>query len=416
MTRNLVQFITVSLLLASSVLPLSFSSASAAISSKELSEKNKVEELFPVPKAVKKQIRFWEKIFYRFPSSTVIVHEADDLDQIVDVIDYKHYGKTENKPPIARKEREEVTQKYLKRYNLALERFAKEKELAIRHGGIEKRVFKVYKKDPKALKKLYEGTIKLRVQTGLADDFRLAAGRAIHYFPYMEKMFEQYGVPKQLSRLAFVESMFNIKARSKVGASGLWQFMPDTARSYIYVTSTVDERNSPFKATKAAAQFLFENHRELKSWPLAITAYNHGRLGMLNAVRQTASDDIGYIIENYQSKSFGFASRNFYAEFLAAVSVFERLKNENKIETAHPLPDTLSVILPSPVSTIDLIKHTPLTKEIIAEHNPCILETAYDIKKKKMLPEFYEIRVPAQLYQAVRTGLDSLERKKYARR
>jgi len=416
MNRNLVQFIATGLLSASSLVTSAFTTANAAISSPKTLEQNNFEDLFPVPKTVKKQVSFWEKIFYRFPSSTVVVHETDDLDRIIDVIDYKHFGKAENKPPIPRKERTQVSQKYLKRYNLALERFAKEKEAAIRHGAIEKRVFNVYKNDANALKKLFKGDIKLRVQTGLADDFRLAAGRALNYFPYIEKMFEQYGVPTQLSRLAFVESMFNIKARSKVGASGLWQFMPNTARSYIYVTSTVDERNSPFKATKAAAQFLSENYRELKSWPLAITAYNHGRLGMLNAVRQTGSDDIGVIIENYKSKSFGFASRNFYGEFLAAVNVFDRLKAENKIQPSPPLPETLSVILSTPVSALDLIKYTPLTRELIEEHNPCILETAYSSMKVKKLPEFYEIKVPTQIYKEVRAGLDNLERKKYARR
>lgn len=416
MNRILVPFITSCLLICSFLVSLREVSAHGAVSTKELSETATFKKLFPTPASIKKQVSFWEKVFYKYPSSTVVVHEADALDRIIDVIDYKHFGLTEKKAPIARKEREEVTQRYLKRYNKALERFVKEKQMAVRHGAIEKRVFNVYQRDPKALKKLYDGQITLRVQTGLADDFRLAAGRAINYFPYMEKIFEQYGVPKQLSRLAFVESMFNIKARSKVGASGIWQFMPTTARSYIFVNSIVDERNSPFKATKAAAQFLFENHRELKSWPLAVTAYNHGRLGMLNAVRQTASEDIGHIINNYESKSFGFASRNFYAEFVAAVQTFDRLQREEKIEAASALPDTLAMVLPSGLTTAEIIKHTPLTKEILAEHNPCILESAFSPKKPKPLPEFYEIRVPRQLFQAVKSGLEGLNRMKYARR
>lgn len=416
MNRIFIALITSCLLTSSCLFFVRADAAFGAVLTNELAETATFKKLFPTPTTIKKQVRFWEKVFYKYSSSTVVVHEADALDRIVDVIDYKHYGKSENKAPIARKEREEVNQRYLKRYNKALERFAKEKQLAVRHGAIEKRVFNVYQRDPKALKKLYEGTIKLRVQTGLADDFRLAAGHAVNYLPYMEKIFEQYGVPKQLSRLAFVESMFNIKARSKVGASGIWQFMPATARGYIFVNSIVDERNSPFKATKAAAQFLFENHRELKSWPLAVTAYNHGRLGMLNAVRQTASEDIGHIINNYESKSFGFASRNFYAEFVAAVQTFDRLRREGKIKSVPPLPDTLAMVLPTAYTTAEIIKYTPLTKELLEEHNPCILEPAFSPKKPKPLPEFYEIRVPRQLFQAVKSGLEGLNRTKYARR
>jgi membrane-bound lytic murein transglycosylase D len=389
---------------------------SAAVSDREPGETEKLKKLFPTPANVKKQVRFWEKIFYKYPSSTVIVHDVYDLGRIVDVIDYKNKVKADSGRPMPRKDREEVSRRYLKRYTTALERFAKEKELAVRHGAIEKRVFKVFSRDKQALQNLYDGNVKLRVQTGLADDFVLAAARAQNYLPYMEQIFDQYGVPKQVTRLAFVESMFNLKARSKVGASGIWQFMPETARNYIYVTSVVDERNSPFKATRAAAQFLFENYRELKSWPLAITAYNHGRIGMANAVNQLASDDIGVIVDKYESRSFGFASRNFYAEFLAAVSTYERLQKEHKIETVAPLPDTVAMVLTNPLTVGDLARHTPLTKELIAEHNPCILETAFSAKKQKTLPEFYEIRIPRQLYQATKSSLDGLDRTKYARR
>lgn len=390
--------------------------ALAAISNQDPTATPEFRKLFPIPDTIKKQKIFWEKVFYRYPSTTVVVHDIDDLNRIVDVIDYKNKIKVSSGAPAPRKDREEISRRYLQRYTIALERFAKEKELAVRHGAIEKRVFKVFSRNQDSLKKLYSGAVKLRVQTGLADDFRLAATKAQNYLPDMEKIFEQYGVPTHLTRLAFVESMFNLKARSKVGASGLWQFMPTTARNYIYVTSMVDERNAPFKATKAAAQFLSENLRELKSWPLAITAYNHGRIGMANAVNQTGTDDIGTIVETYQSRSFGFASRNFYAEFLAAVSTYERLKKEGNIGTAPPLPETVGMILTKPMTIAQLTKHTPLTHEMIAEHNPCILDAAFAPGKQRPLPEFYEIRVPKHLLHATKVGIESLERTKYARR
>ncbi len=374
-------------------------------------------KLFPKPAFVRKQVRFWENVFYKYPSTTVIVHESGDPDRVIDVIDYKSFASKSEKPgPVPRKERDEVTQKYLKRYTKAVERFAKEQEKALRYGPIEKRVYRVYGKDPAALKKLYSGDIKIRAQTGLADDFRQAAATAQAYFPYMEKVFAQYGVPTRLTRLAFVESMFNLRAKSKVGASGIWQFMPETARHFIYVTPLVDERNSPYKATRAAAQFLLNNYRDLQSWPLAITAYNHGKVGMQNAVKQVGTNDFGKILKHYESPSFGFASKNFYAEFLAAASTYDRLYRQKKIGEVEAFPETESVILQKPVSVAQILKHTPLTKELLAEHNPCILEAAFTNHAEKPLPAFYELKVPRKVAPAAKAALLLIKETRYAKK
>ena len=83
----------------------------------------------------------------------------------------------------------------------------------------------------------------------------------------MEQIFEDHNIPKNLTRIAFVESMFNEKAISKVGASGVWQFMPSTAKDFIIVDKYIDERNSPIKATEAAAKLLKANFKLLGSWP-----------------------------------------------------------------------------------------------------------------------------------------------------
>jgi membrane-bound lytic murein transglycosylase D len=371
---------------------------------------------FPTPPVVRKQVRFWEKVFAKYPSTTVIVHESIDPDRIIDIIDYKSFVKGDSDEPVPRKERDAVTTRYLRRYTKAIDRFKRFQENAVKFGPIEKRVWNVYKNSPAAVAKLFAGDIKLRAQTGLADDFKRAAGVAAAYLPYMEKVFTQYGVPTRLTRLPFVESMFNMRARSKVGASGLWQFMPATAKLFIYVNAMVDERNSPFKATRAAAQLLGLNYRELRSWPLAITAYNHGAVGMQRAARQVGSDDIGEIIKRYQSPSFGFASRNFYGEFLAAFNAFERLQRSGKLKTTESVPEIESIVLEKPISVRQLLAHTPLTRSILAEHNPCLLETSFTKYADKALPSFYEIKVPRGMVQATKAALIELREKRYARR
>lgn len=375
------------------------------------------DQAFPKPAYVRKQVRFWEKIFGKYPSTTVVVHEMYDPDRVIDIIDYKIFATRDKKSgPVPRREREEVTAKYLRRYTMAVERFATEKQNALRYGAIEKRIYAVYRKNPKALQRLYDGEIKIRAQTGLADDFVGAASIARAYLPYMEKTFAQYGVPTRLTRLAFVESMFNLKARSKVGASGLWQFMPDTARNYVHVNSLVDERNSPYKATRAAAQLLLTNFQQLRSWPLAITAYNHGRAGMAKAARTLGTFDLGEIIKRHESASFGFASQNFYAEFLAAANVFDRLERDGKIKPAPELPAADSIVLKKPISVDQLIAHTPLTRNALAQLNPCLLESTLTINAKQFLPTFYELKVPRELTQAVTVALKTLHDTRYAKR
>jgi membrane-bound lytic murein transglycosylase D len=118
-----------------------------------------------------------------------------------------------------------------------------------------------------------------------------------------------------------VESSYNPKAHSHAGASGIWQFTRSTGRRYLRVDYVVDERRDPFLATIAAARLLKANYETTKTWPLAITAYNHGGAGVERAVRKLGTRDIATILDRYQSRSFRFASRNFYTEFLAALEV-----------------------------------------------------------------------------------------------
>ena len=118
----------------------------------------------------------------------------------------------------------------------------------------------------------------------------------------------------------FEESSFSYAARSSAGASGIWQLMRGTSRSLLTINRSVDERLDPIASTRAASHILKENHQTLGNWPLAITAYNHGANGIRRA-RAKYGDDLSSIIENHRSRLFGFASKNFYAEFLAAVLV-----------------------------------------------------------------------------------------------
>jgi membrane-bound lytic murein transglycosylase D len=355
------------------------------------------EELFPRPAEIQDKMLFWHQVFYRFPGTTTLVHDSDNAGNVLDIIDHNLLAqKNPDRKISSLRNRNQLNELYLNRYRLALRRFQRLGKKALQFGGIENRVYSVYSRDPSELKRLFKGEIALRTQTGLSDEFIRAAERAQDYLPYMERTFANQGVPTRITRLPFVESMFNLKAISKVGASGIWQFMPDTAKNYMFVNRYQDERNSPLKASKAAARLLAENYAALRAWPLAITAYNHGRGGMERAAREVGSRDIGKIVKNYRANSFGFASKNFYAEFLSAAQVYDILVAEKKIK---PRPSTLNLTpirLDQQVSIHQILTHTDLSKEYLQQLNPCLKDRSFTQNKFRLLPRSYELYVPAR--------------------
>src|SRR5262249_25405097 len=136
---------------------------------------------------------------------------------------------------------------------------------------------------------------RIRIQTGQKDKFLKAIAWSGRYLTPIENIFTSYGLPMELTRIIFVESMFNLKARSKVGASGIWQVMPGTGRLFMNVNSVADERNDPIEATHGAALLLKSNFETLGAWPLAVNAYNSGPQNLMNAKMELGTDDIGII-------------------------------------------------------------------------------------------------------------------------
>ncbi len=232
----------------------------------------------------------------------------------------------------------------------------------------------------------------IRWQLGQADRFRAGLTRAGAWETHIGEVLANLGLPAEIAALPHVESSFDPYAYSKVGAAGLWQFMRSTGRRFMRIDSSVDERLDPYRATEAAAQLLSYNYRLLGSWPLAITAYNHGAEGMRRARDQLGTDDIVRIVRDYHSPSFGFASRNFYVSFLAALTVSH---NPEKYFSGlqHTSESSFRELkVAAPTSAASLVRTLGVDRDQLRSLNPALLPTVWN--GTRPVPPNYILRLP----------------------
>ena len=235
---------------------------------------------------------------------------------------------------------------------------------------------------------------RVRFQQGQKERFIEGLKRSGMYLDTIRAILKSYHVPLRLAYLPHVESSFNTGAYSKVGAAGLWQFMRGTGKIFgMRIDYTIDERRDPVVATVGAAKYLSSSYAELGTWPLAITSYNHGVYGMKRAVNQTGSRDIAVIIRKYQSRSFQFASSNFYSCFLAASSIADNYR--------HYFPD-LSLHVPVRyhdftinhyIGAEDFCRYLGISGEQLMQLNPAIRPAAFS--RHQQLPKGYVLHIPA---------------------
>jgi membrane-bound lytic murein transglycosylase D len=145
-------------------------------------------------------------------------------------------------------------------------------------------------------------------------------GLSHFYFPMFEQEFDNYNIPLEMKYLAIVESALKPRARSRVGATGLWQFMYGTGKEHdLQVSSYVDDRRDPIKSTTAAAQYLGRLYRIFGDWDLALAAYNSGPGNVNKAIRRSG----GY--KNYWNirQNLPRETAGYVPAFLATMYIFE---------------------------------------------------------------------------------------------
>jgi membrane-bound lytic murein transglycosylase D len=253
------------------------------------------------------RIEFWKKVYTQYGQEDVIIHDRVHVNLIYDVA---AKGEQASKVSAVEEALAEIQANLNSPENLSP--VAALIRDAITTNGL-----------PLTQESISELRENIHTQFGIKERFRDGVIRSGRYLDAFQEVFANEGLPADIALLPLVESSFENRALSSAGAAGIWQFTRGTGRLYLKVNRKLDERLDPTKATRAAARLLRDNYEALGSWPLAITAYNHGRGGMLRAQSEVGSSDMSKVIDEYTGPLFGYASMNFYSEFLAAVDVYK---------------------------------------------------------------------------------------------
>jgi membrane-bound lytic murein transglycosylase D len=341
---------------------------------------------FATPAILKPNVRLWTRVYGEYDSWTEIYYDTKHLDILLGTLDLQpHMGSAKKKTAALEAERHRI--------RAALRALARGKRRGL--SKLEARLLRAYGGRLGALKGAEK---RVGAHAGLRDRFGLGLQRLAKYRPYVEEVLRRHELPTALTALAMTESLFNPKAKSKAGAYGCWQFLTGTGKEYLHINPVVDERRDPIVSTDGAARMLRGNIERLKKWPLALTGYNYGPNGMARAAKETGSHDLAVILRKWSAKRFKFASRNYYASFLAALAV---MRNQKKYFPTLPLPRPIrfaTVPLPASAPLGGIGRHCKVPVKQLVELNPALTDAASRSRVK--VPQGFPLRVPARAERA----------------
>lgn len=352
--------------------------------------KNKISENFKAHPDIMPRVHFWFNIYTKFSSKDHVIHHTLHPWIVYEIVDTSsYYTMYKNQTYAAKMAKQFVRGRkalYRKKINklARLKKFTKLSKFELAILNKIKYLGKNYRQN------LWIARKNVRTQTGQNDFFHKGIIASSEYNKHIKSILKEHGLPLELASLPLLESSFNLKAKSKVGASGVWQIMPNTAKQYGHVSWTIDERNSPLKATTMAAKLMKFNYGQLKNWPLAITAYNNGIGNIRKAMKRAKTNNPYKLINNHKRGSFGFASSNFYASFLAAVYVKSYSKEIFKVKALQPLSfDT--VYFKRSTSLRHITRNTGVSLKKIKKYN---LDLKSRVGLSTFLPRNFKLFLP----------------------
>ncbi len=332
--------------------------------------------IFTQPLELNDSINFWKSVYTKINSTVGYLHDSENLNIV-----YGIFPANEN---TLQNYRNQIIQ------DLTILANGQRSNLSRNQAFI----FDIWGKSND--KKTYLSAIdRLRFQRGQSDAFLSGYEKSKSYDSFNNNILKRRNIPPELFLIPHLESSFNPQAISSANAVGMWQFTKNTGQQYLRVDDVIDERLDPYLSTQAAISLLQFNYDQLGSWPLAITAYNHGLTGILNAKNSLQTSSISEIIHNYKGPRFGFASRNFYPQFLAILDItnnFNKYFENVSINTPIELEE---IRVTSPIYFSDLSNRLNIEKSIISSNNPSLLQNIKNDRAR--IPQGTRLRLPASL-------------------
>lgn len=327
---------------------------------------------FPVPDNIRPAINFWIKVYTEADTQSGFLHDAQDLRII--------YRKLDRDRDTINNTREKI------RDDLNVLASGKRSGLT----AAQQELLALWGPDTPD-SRFEQAANNVRWQLGQSDRFIEGIQRSGAYRSHIEAVIEEKNLPRELAILPHVESSFHPGAYSRVAATGMWQFTRATAQRFMRADYVVDERLDPYTATYGAMALLEYNFNALGSWPLALTAYNHGANGMARALRDVGSADIGRIIADYKGPRFGFASRNFYPQFLAALQVDTNATEYFGAITRDRAPEFASFTMSSFIDARVLANTLGVTLDDLQRDNPALQPAVWSGTKR--IPRGYGLKI-----------------------
>lgn len=327
---------------------------------------------FPIPDSIRPAVQFWVKVYTEVDTNHGFLHDAENLAVVYaaisrdrDVIEQRRNQIVADLKVLASGKREGLSE-------------SQQRMLALWGGNASNA-------------RLARAAENVRWQLGQSDRFLSGLKRSGAYRRHIEAVVQSKKMPIELAALPHVESSFHPGAYSSAAATGMWQFMRGTAQRFMQVDQIVDDRLDPYTATYGAMELLEYNYNALGTWPLALTAYNHGTAGMARAVKATGTTDIGRIIAEYKGSRFGFASRNFYPQFLAVLEVERRAEEFWGPIEFDRHPEFTEFELTHYVDARGLASSLGLDLEVLRRDNPALQPAVWSGTKR--IPKGYRIKV-----------------------
>lgn len=217
-------------------------------------------------------------------------------------------------------------------------------------------------------------------------------GLSNYYFPIYEGVFKETGLPPEIKYLSIIESALDPHAVSRVGATGLWQFMFATARMYdLRMDRHMDERKDPMLASQAAARYLLESYERFGDWLLAIAAYNCGPGNVLKAIRRSGAENPDFwTISPFLPKE----TRNYVPAFIAMTYMLEYAEENGIVADEGVLPElgqTQLISVQHPVPFSSIAQAIDVDEALLKFLNPAykqhFVNGSYEAPKRLLLPQ-----------------------------